>query len=50
MNHFPEYDTDLYRCEHYLYHYIQVYVKKYKHIHLKIEQVYIKKTSPEYYL
>jgi hypothetical protein len=50
MNHFPEYDKDLYRCEHYLYDYIQVYVKKYKHIHLSIEQVYIKKASPDYYL
>jgi len=50
MNHFPEYDKDLYQCEHYIYEYIQVYVKKYKHIHLSIEQVYIKKASPDYYV
>ena len=45
MNHFPEYDKDLYRCEHYIYDYIQVYVKKYKHIHLKIEHDISKKSK-----
>lgn len=50
MNHFPEYDKDLYQCEHYIYDYIQVYVKKYKHIHLSIEKIYQKKISTDYYL
>ena len=48
INHFPEHDKELYKYERYLYDYIQLYVKKYKHIHLSIEQVYQKKITPEY--
>ena len=50
MNHFPEYNNELYQSKYYLYDYIQVYVSKYKHINFCIEKVYQKKIKPEYSL
>jgi hypothetical protein len=49
INHFPEHNKDLYQCEHYIYDYIELYIKKYKHIYLSINQVYQKKISSDYY-
>jgi hypothetical protein len=50
INHFTEGDKELHQSENYIYDYIQLYVKYYKHIPITIEQIYQKKIRPDYYL
>lgn len=50
INHFTDDDKYLYKSEHYIFNYVQVYVKYYKHIPLTIENIYKKKIRSDYYL
>jgi len=50
INHFPDHTTELDKCNQYIYRYIQVYVKYYKHLPLTIEHIYQKKIRPDYYV
>ena len=50
INHLSDHTKDLDKCKQFIYGYIQVYVKYYKHIPLTIEHIYEKKLSPDYYV